>query len=274
MSGNKAITLSGFDAANPTSTMQVSDLPIPSPAANEVVVNVTLRPVNPADIFSLMGVYPGFQPKEGTTPIPGVEGMGTVHAVGEGVTKYSVGQRVAGAPFSSVSSGIGSWQQYIAVTEDCLVAIPDSVSDDAAAQLFVSPCTVVGFFQELQIPAGEYFLQTAAGSVLGRQLIQVAKHKGIKTINVVRRAEQAEELKALGADEVVVSTEEDIPARVAEITGGKGAYAAVECVGGELFASAASAVRNGGTILMYGATSGLSPTCEFICAFNLIMYYA
>lgn len=109
----------------------------------------------------------------------------------------------------------------------------------------------------LAVPAGEYLLQSAAGSVLGRQMIQLCLHRGIKTINLVRRAEQAEELKALGADEVIVTSEEDIGERVKEITGGKGAYAGVECVGGELFEQVTSGLRAGGTCIVYGAMSGL-----------------
>ncbi len=85
----------------------------------------------------------------------------------------------------------------------------------------------------------------------------MAKHRGVKTINIVRRRELGDELLALGADEVIVSTEEDVVARVKEITGGEGAYGAIECVGGELFATVTSSVRNGGTVIIYGAMSGL-----------------
>jgi NADPH:quinone reductase-like Zn-dependent oxidoreductase len=262
MSSNKAVTLSGFDPANPTSTIQVQDLAIPTPGEGEVVVKMSLRPVNPADIFSLMGVYPGFQPVSGSVPIAGLEGVGTVAALGAGATKFTVGQRVTGAPFSSVVQGSGTWQQYMKVTEACLVAVPDTVPDAAAAQFYVNPVTVVGLLEELAVPAGEWVLQTAAGSVLGRQLIQVAKKRGIKTINVVRRREQADELKAIGADEVIVSTEEDVTARAKEITGGHGAWGAVDAVGGELFAAAASAVKNGGTCIIYGAMSGLTVSLD------------
>lgn len=260
MSTNKAITLSGFDIANPTSTIVVQELPIPSPEAGEIVVLITLRPVNPADVFSLQGVYPGFQPTEGVTPIPGLEGVGVVHAIGEGVTKFALGQRVVGTPFPTIDKGTGTWQQYIVATEDTLAAVPDTIPDEAAAQFWVNPVTVIGLIREIGFPEGSYLLQTGAGSVLGRQLIQVAKKKGIKTINVVRRAALIDELKALGADEVIVSGEEDITARVLEITGGKGAYGAVDSVGGEITGALASAVRPGGTVIIYGAMSGLSTT--------------
>ncbi|KAG7666616.1 hypothetical protein Ndes2526B_g04912 [Nannochloris sp. 'desiccata'] len=257
MAINKAVQLTNYHTGSPK--LDIVELPVPTPGAGEVLVKMQLRPVNPADGFVFMTVYPGFTPsKENANPIAGLEGMGVVEAVGENVSKFTVGQRVVGAPFPSVQSGNGTWQQYLVAPEDSLVGVPDSVTDESAAQFFVNPVTVVGMLNVLNIPTGEYLIQTAAGSVLGRQMIQVCKHKGIKTINVVRRAEQAEELKALGADEVIVSTEEDISLRVNEITGGKGAYGAVECVGGDLFASITASVRAGGTAIIYGAMSGLT----------------
>jgi len=93
--------------------------------------------------------------------------------------------------------------------------------------------------------------------VLGRQLIQFAKHLGLRTINVVRRPEQAAELKALGADEVICSTTEDVVARAREITGGKGAWGGVDAVAGESTAQVTSSVRDGGLVLLYGAMAGL-----------------
>jgi hypothetical protein len=199
---------SGFDMENPTSTMSVEEGPVPVPGEGEVLVKLTLRPVNPAgehgcstehaqchilhtspevdrstsptqqtnisfctvnaDIFSLMGVYPGFQPAEGVVPVPGLEGTGVVEAVGSNATKFAPGQRVVGAPFASVQGGNGTWQRYIVAPESCLVAVPDSVSEDAAAQFFVNPVTVYGMLEVLGVPEGAYLLQSGAGSVLGR----------------------------------------------------------------------------------------------------------
>lgn len=258
---NKAVTLAGFDPAAPTDNISISELPVPVPGPDEVLVRMTLRPVNPADIFCLMGGYPGFQPKEGITPVPGLEGTGVVAAVGANVTNFSVGQRVVGTPFSSVPHGSGTWQTYMVCAASNLFVVPDAVSEDAAAQALVNPVTVYGLLHEMAAPAGEYVLQTAAGSVLGRQLIQVCKARGIKTINVVRRAGQVEELKLIGADEVIVSTEEDVVERVKAITGGKGAWSAMDAVGGEMFSKCASSVRAGGTVFVYGALSGLE--CSF-----------
>lgn len=258
MSDNKAVQLSGFDAGNPTSTIKVVAAPRPVPGEGEVLVRLTLRPCNPADIFSVMGVYPGFRPAS-FPATPGLEGVGVVEENGSGASKYTVGQRVVGTPYSSIKGGSGTWQQYIVAKESDLLAVPDDVNDEIAAQFLVNPVTVYGMLEELAVPEGEYLLQTAAGSVLGRQIIQLAKHRGIKTVNVVRRQEQVEELKQLGADEVVVSADgADLPAAVKAATGGKPAYAAIECVGGELFGAVASSVRDHASVILYGAMSGLS----------------
>lgn len=260
-SDNLAVQLSGFNIEDMTSTMSVVPTARPTPGECEVLLRISLRPVNPADIFSVMGVYPGFKPEGRFPATPGLEGMGTVVENGPGCTKFVAGQRVAGAPFNTVEGGSGTWQQYMVAREGCLVAVPDAVTDEAAAQFWVNPVTVFGMLHELAVPQGEWLLQTAAGSVLGRQMIQLAKQRGIRTINVVRRSEQAEELKSLGADEVVVSVEgEGLAERVREITGGRGAYGAIECIGGDIFAQVTSSVRNSGTVIIYGAMSGLKAT--------------
>ena len=147
--------------------------------------------------------------------------------------------------------------------------VPDSVSDEAAAQFLVNPVTVVGMLDELAVPTGEYLLQSAAGSTLGRLMIALAKKRGIKTINLVRRAEQAAELKACGADEVICTETEDVAARVKEITGGKGAYAAVDAVGGAGVERLTNSLRDFGTVLIYGAMSGLQFTGSVVdCLFR------
>ncbi|CAK9222438.1 unnamed protein product [Sphagnum troendelagicum] len=106
--------------------------------------------------------------------------------------------------------------------------------------------------QILQVPKGEYVIQSAAASVTGRMFIQLAKHKGIKTVNLVRRDSQIEELKAIGADEVINYTKEDVVDRVKQLTGGKLAYAGIDCVCGDMTQLVASSVRTSGEVLLYG----------------------
>jgi NADPH:quinone reductase-like Zn-dependent oxidoreductase len=110
---------------------------------------------------------------------------------------------------------------------------------------------------KLNAPKGEYIVQSAAASSIGRILIQFAKFKGLKSINLVRRKEQIEDLKSLGAD-VVLNTEDgtDIVEEINKITNGKGAYGALDAVGGSLSLKLSQVVRDYGTIILYSCLGG------------------
>ena len=200
-------------------------------------------------------MYPGFQPPA-LPAVPGLEGAGVVED--SNGTELKAGTR--GVCFFDARNGNGSWQEYVALPASNFIPVPDSVTDESAAQFLVNPVTVVGMLEEIAAPPGEYVLQSAAGSTLGRQLITVAKKRGLKTINLVRRPEQAAELKAIGADEVICTETEDVVARVKEITGGKGAWGAVDAVAGPLTQRISGSVRDGGLVLIYGAMGGLEFT--------------
>jgi len=131
------------------------------------------------------------------------------------------------------------------------VIVLDNVSDDKAAQFLINPVTAFGFLEVIQVPEGEYLLQQAANSVLGKELISMAQKRGTKTINLVRRPEVVEELKQLGAEEVLVTTEVDVPAKVMEITKGRGAWAAINPIGGPASRDLPSCVRQHGKVHVY-----------------------
>jgi NADPH:quinone reductase-like Zn-dependent oxidoreductase len=132
-------------------------------------------------------------------------------------------------------------------------AVPDSIDDKTAAQFFINPCTAYGMLHEAQVPKGEYLLQTAANSVLGKQIISLAEHYGIKTINVVRRKDAVDEVKQAGGTEVINLESEDLVKRVQEITGGKGVHAALDPIGAKLTTSIIAAMGDGGKYQIYGA---------------------
>ncbi|KAK9830035.1 hypothetical protein WJX72_009314 [[Myrmecia] bisecta] len=198
---------------------------VPKPGNAEVLIRVYLWPVNTTDEKVFLGKYPDKTAASLPGAVPGSEASNLYYKRGR-------------------------------VPERHLVAVPDNVPDEHAAQFWINPMTVCGLFETLSIPQGEWLLQTAAGSVLGRIAIAYAKHRGIKTINVVRRSEQKEELLALGADGVVCSSDQDIVECVKKITGGSGAYGAIDCVGGDTTKAVVSALRPQGTVLLYGTMSG------------------
>jgi NADPH:quinone reductase-like Zn-dependent oxidoreductase len=146
-----------------------------------------------------------------------------------------------------------------------LFPVPDNVSDEAAAQAFINPATAYALLDKLNAPKGEYIIQTAAASAFGRILIQFAKARGVRTINLVRRSEQIAELKAIGAD-AVLNTEDgtDIFEEIKRITGGKLAYGAIDAVGGEIGLKFSKSVRDDGLILLYGVLGGLEVTVSAV----------
>jgi len=233
--------------------------PKPLASPGNVVIRLTVRAVNPIDSLIIRENWlRNLADEHHYHPVIGSEGFGHITEVGEGVTKFKVNQRVVPILYWKyyLGKGEGAWQDYVEVAEEDVVHIPDSVSDDAAAQYLINPWTAYGLLSEIGVKEGEYLLQTAAASVIGRQVIQICKHLKIKTINVVRRDNVIPELKAIGADVVINSSTEDMVSRVKELTGGKGAFAAIDAVGGILTKSVGNSLRNGGRLFVYGTLGG------------------
>ncbi|XP_024524246.1 enoyl-[acyl-carrier-protein] reductase, mitochondrial-like [Selaginella moellendorffii] len=224
MAEHRAIHVAAFSDGDPAVACKVVMAPTPVPGRGQVLLKVLCRPVNPSDVLCIQGRYSGVQ----FPFVPGLEGMGEIRELGDGVTGFSRGQRVF-----HIFPGAGSWQEYALVPAADVIPIPDVIANEIAAQFYVNPWSAFGMLEVLGAPEGEYVLQTAAGSVLGRMFIQLAHHRGVKTINLVRRDEQKEELKAIGADQVINLKDEGIVKQVSEITGGKMAYATIDAVGEE-----------------------------------------
>ena len=241
----KSVRFSEF--GNPAEVLRVEDAPRPEPGVNQVLVRLRARSVNPSDLLTVRGLY-GALPKLPATP--GLEGMGEVAAVGDGVKNLSPGQRV-------VPLGVtGTWQEFVVADSTQLIPLPDSVSDQTAAQFVVNPLTAwIMTVEELAVKPGEWLLQTAAGSTLGRVVLQIAALRGFKTINVVRRREQVEELRSLGADEVICTADEDLVERVKAMTGKAGVGKAIDAVGGETGAAVVRSLGRNGVMLIYGLLS-------------------
>jgi NADPH2:quinone reductase len=233
---------------DPAEVLRVVELPDPQPGAGEVLVRMRVRSINPSDLLMIRQRYPGAGELPAT---PGLEGMGTVEGVGAGVTAVRPGQRV-------IPTGVvGTWQEYLVADPARLIPVPDTVSDATAAQFVVNPLTAwVMLTDVLDLRPGQWLLQTAAGSTLGRVVLQIAAIRGFRTLCVVRRRDQVDELRSLGADAVVCTGDEELPARVRELTGGEGVPAAIEAVGGKTATQAVQSLADGGRMLVYGLLSG------------------
>jgi len=235
--------------------------------------------VDPADLLSIQGIYPGFTPAA-LPATPGLEGVGTIAELGPHSSKVHVGQRVVPYGFRYAKQGRGTWAEFIVVHEDDVFPVPEGVSDEDAAHSIVNPVTIVGLLEKLKVPKGQWLLQTAAGSTLGRQLIQVTKHDGINTLNLVRRQEQVAELehayresKGEGHVRALWSEDPEIDKKIKEITGGHGVYAALDAVGGKLAGTVGRALRDGGEAILYGVLGGLEVQVSAIdLLFRSIVY--
>lgn len=228
----------------PAEVLRLVEMPAPEPGPGQARLRLTHRPINPSDLLTVSGEY-GRLPRLPATP--GFEAVGRVEALGQGATGPAIGARVV-----PLSAG-GTWCESVVADTALLVPVPDGVSDEAAAQFVVNPVTAwVMLEEELDLQPGDWVLQTAAGSTLGRLVIQIGRLRGYRTINLVRRPEQVDELLALGADAAFATGDGDVVERIRQLTDGKGAAGALDAVGGETGALALRALRPGGTLLLYG----------------------
>ena len=234
----------------PDEVLQLEELPEEAPGPGQVRLRLTHRPINPSDLLTISGHY-GRLPR--LPAVPGLEGVGRVAALGDGVTGWRVGDRAI-----PLGAG-GTWRESVVVAAAQLLPVPDAVSDETAAQFVVNPVTAwVMLEQELALRPGDWLAQTAAGSALGRLVIQLAQLRGYHTVNLVRRAEAVAELRALGGDAVFSVDEADVVGRVRALTEGGGVVGALDAVGGKTGALALRCLRPGGTLLVYGLLGGES----------------
>lgn len=233
----------------PTDILKSTNIEMPEPKAGEVRIKVIASPINPSDLMFVQNLY-GIRPQLPSGA--GFEGVGIVDALGEGV-EMRTGMRVS---FTS----IGTWADYAIAHHRSLIPVPDAMTDDVAAQLFVNPFTAYAMVQESGVQPGQWLMLTAAGSAFGKMVIQLCQMKGIQTIGTVRRDDLNEELKALGLTEVINTETENIASRVKQLTGGQGVQCILDAVGGHTASEALKCLGKGGTMLVYGALSLQDPS--------------
>lgn len=238
----------------PAQVLGCRDLPVPEPGPGQVRVRMLYSPINPSDLLTVRGDY-GILPKLPGTP--GFEGCGVVEKSGGGFYgKILLGRRVC-----VLNRTGGNWREHVVLNAmDAFPFVPKGVPDEQMACLFVNPATAWIMTMEVLRPkAGEWLLQTAAGSALGKMVIRIGKRHGFKTINVVRRADTAAEIAKLGPDVIIDTSKEDLEERLADITGGKGVSYAIDAVGGETGSKVFRCLGNRGRMLVYGALAADQP---------------
>jgi NADPH:quinone reductase-like Zn-dependent oxidoreductase len=234
----------------PAEVLSVREIPNLEPGPGEVRVRMIVSPINPSDLLVVRGRY-GVLPRLPATP--GFEGVGMVDKAGPGLLgPWAVGKRVA-----VINAAGGNWAEWAVIPARQARPIPSDIPDEQGATFFVNPATVLALVRHvLRVPKGEWLLQSAAGSTLGKMIIKLGRHDGFRTLNVVRRAEAKEELGRLGGDAVISSSEGPIDEQVAAMTGGKGVRYALDPIGGDTGAGVFRSLGDGGRMVVYGTLSG------------------
>ena len=231
---------------NPADVLQVETRPWPTPAADEAVVKMSAAPINPADLNQIEGKYP-VRPELPATP--GFEGAGIVVESGADVKGLTSGALVI------LPHNIGTWRDAVAVKAEDLVVVPDGIEPVQAAMLKINPLTAWRLLHDyVDLQKGDWLIQNAANSAAGRDVIQIAHELGYKTVNVVRRAELIDELRAEGGDVVLVDGD-NLRDEVKSATGGASIRLGLNSVGGDSALRLANCLAPGGTLVSFGAMS-------------------
>ena len=227
--------------------VEVPDIGAPGPG--EVVFDVLAFPINPADIGFCTGGYRLRPPLPAT---PGAECVGRVIAVGAGVTHVRPGDLV-------INLQRENWVQRRRVKAADAVPLPAGIDLRQAAMVRINPPTaqlLLADFVDLQ--PGEWLIQNVANSAVGRLVIMLARRRGLRTLNVVRRESLFGELAALGADACVLDGA-DLPSRAAAATGGAAIRLGLDAVSGAATGRIAACLADEGIAVTYGSMSGEDP---------------
>lgn len=245
---NCAVWLSKF--GSPLDVAELRSGPVPVPLAGEALVEMEYAPINPADINVLEGRY-------GQLPalpcVPGHEGVGRVIALGDeadadaGGSARFLGRRVLLPP------GFGAWRTFGVARVADLVGVPEAVPAQQAAMLRINPATAFCMLRNFAtLRPGDWLVQNAANSGVGRSVIQIARASGLRTVNIVRRPGLEVELLAAGAD-VVLEEGSGLAQRITAAVEGAPLWLGLNAVGGDCALALAKVLAPSGTLVTYGA---------------------
>ena len=240
----------------PVTVLHLEEQTISDVAPNQVLVKRLVSVIHPSDFGKIRGTYGRLSD---LPAVAGREGIGEICEVGKDVQKLKCGMHVR------IPEDVGTWQDYCLLEANDVVCVPANLPVEIAAQAFINPPTALRLLNDfVPLRAGDWVIQNAANSCVGRCVIQLAKLYGYKTINVVRDVTQAECLKALGATCVVT---QDQLKSIRDFTNGALPVLALNSVGGESALGLIKTLADNGTMVTFGAMTGEKvrfPTRELI----------
>lgn len=232
---------------DPQASITAVESPTPVPITGQALLEVLAAPINPSDVLTLTGLY-GMLP-----PLPAVggnEGVGKVIALGPDTDGPAIGQTVL------LPVGCGTWSTHVLADAKSLMPLPNTADPLQLAMMTVNPPTASLMLSEfVDLQPGEWVIQNAANSGVGTYLIQIAKARGFKTVNIVRRESAVAGVLEVGGDVVLVEGP-GLAKRVREATDGAKIRLGIDAVGGQSTDQLASVLAEGGVLVNYGMMSG------------------
>jgi len=229
--------------------LEAVDRPLPAPGAGQVLVRHQAVGLNFIDTYHRSGLYPMTMPA-----ILGLEAAGVVESLGEGVTRFKTGDRVA------YNGTLGAYAEAAVVPADRAVKVPDGVSLETAAAVLLKGMTAEFLVRRChKVQPGQTVLIHAAAGGVGSILVQWVKALGGTVIATVGSEAKAALARDHGADHVILYGEEDVAARVSEITGGRGVAVVYDGVGKDTFEASFKSLGRRGMLVTFGNASGPAP---------------
>jgi NADPH:quinone reductase len=226
--------------------MKLEEAPMPEPGPGQLRIKIEAIGLNYIDTYKRSGAYKGALPMT-----PGEEAAGVIDAVGEGVTEFKVGQRAA---YSFVQ---GAYAQYSVIPAEKALLVPDNLDTQTAAAALLQGMTAHYLTHDtFPLGRGHTALIHAAAGGTGQLVVQLAKLRGARVIATVGSAEKAALVRDLGADEVIIYTQQDFEAEVKRLTGGKGVDVVYDSVGKDTFDKGLNLLRPRGYMVLFGQASG------------------
>ncbi len=234
--------------------LQWADVPVGKPGPGEALVRHTAIGVNFIDVYHRRGLYP----LPSLPAVIGLEAAGRVEAVGPGVTEVVPGDRVAYA-----GGPTGAYSEARVIPSDRLVKLPDGIDDRRAAAMMLKGMTAEYLLRRTYaVKPGDAILVHAAAGGVGLIACQWARTLGATVIGTVGTKDKAELANTHGCDHVIVTGEEDVVARVREITGGEGVSVVYDSVGKDTFMRSLDCLRPRGLMVSFGQASGMVPPLD------------
>jgi NADPH2:quinone reductase len=230
--------------------LEWSTVDVAAPARGEISIRHTAIGLNFIDVYHRTGLYPVPLPF-----VPGLEAAGVVEGLGPDVTELALGDRIAYA-----SQPIGAYSERRTMPADRVVKLPEQVNDETGAAVMLKGMTVRNLLRTVfRVEKGHRLLVHAAAGGVGTLLVPWARSLGAQVIAVVGSDEKAARAKELGAEDVIVSTRENIVERVKAITNGQGVHVAYDSVGKDTFDASLGSLTRRGMLVSFGQSSGSVP---------------